>query len=112
MFNFNHLYYFYVTAKSGGVTLAAKSLRIAQRSLSAQLRVLEGALNQKLFQKVGRRMELSPDGQVAYGYCRRIFETAEEFSDFLKQSDQSKGTRVRIGVTDQIERPFVADLVG
>jgi LysR family transcriptional activator of nhaA len=111
MFNYNHLYYFYVTAKSGGVTSAAKVLRIAQPSLSTQLRVLEGAIDRKLFHKVGRRVELTPDGEIAYGYCRKIFESAEEYADVLNQTDQSRGPRIRIGVTDEIERPFITDLV-
>jgi LysR family transcriptional activator of nhaA len=111
MFNYNHLYYFYMTAKSGGVTFAAKALKVAQPSLSAQLRVLEGNLNRKLFHKVGRGMELTSDGEIAYGYCRKIFESAEEFADVLNHTDQSRGPRVRIGVTDEIERPFVTDLV-
>lgn len=111
MFNYNHLYYFYMTAKSGGVTLAAKALRIAQPSLSAQLKVLEGKLNRKLFHKVGRRTELTPDGEVAFGYCRKMFESAEEYADVLNHTEQSRGPRVRIGVTSEIERPFVTDLV-
>jgi LysR family transcriptional activator of nhaA len=111
MFNYNHRYYFYMTAKSGGVTSAAKALRIAQPSLSSQLRVLEGSVERKLFHKVGRRMELTPDGEVAYGYCRKIFESAEEYADVLNQTDQSRGPRIRIGVTEEIERPFVTDLV-
>ena len=111
MFNYNHLYYFYVTAKSGGVTFAAKALKIAQPSLSAQIKVLEGTLNRKLFHKVGRRMELTAEGEQAYGFCRKMFESAEEFADVLNQTDQSRGSRVRIGVTDEIERPFVTDLV-
>jgi LysR family transcriptional activator of nhaA len=111
MFNYNHLYYFYMTAKSGGVTAAAKVLKIAQPSLSSQLRVLESAVGRKLFHKVGRRIELTHDGEVAYGYCRKIFESAEEYADVLNQTDQSRGPRVRIGVTDEIERPFITDLV-
>jgi LysR family transcriptional activator of nhaA len=111
MFNYNHLYYFYITAKSGGVSSAAKALRIAQPSLSSQIRVLEGEVERKLFHKVGRRMELTPDGEVAFGYCRKIFESAEEYADVLNQTDQSRGPRIRIGVTDEVERPFITDLV-
>ena len=52
MYNFNHLYYFYVTAKSGGVNAAAQHLRISQPSLSSQLKVLERSLDLRLFEKV------------------------------------------------------------
>jgi LysR family transcriptional activator of nhaA len=111
MFNYNHLYYFYVAAKQGGVTNAAKVLKIAQPSLSAQIKTLEGELNLSLFYKVGRRLVLTPDGERAFVYCRKIFEPAEEFSDYLKHSDTRSTHRCRIGVTREIERPFIADIL-
>lgn len=111
MFNYNHLYYFYMTAKLGGVVNAAKSLRIAQPSLTAQIRALEGELNLRLFFKDGRRMALTPDGQRAYGFCKKIFEAAEELSDHLRSSGAHKGVRFRIGVSREIERPFVSDVL-
>ncbi len=100
-----------MTAKLGGVMNAAKALRIAQPSLSAQIRTLEGELNLKLFQKIGRRLALTPDGERAFGHCRKIFEAAEDFSDHLTQSDTSLTHRCRIGVTREIERPFIADIL-
>jgi LysR family transcriptional activator of nhaA len=62
MYNFNHLHYFYVTAKFGGVTAAAKHLRISQPSLSSQMKTLERSLDVRLFQRVGRnnQLELAP----------------------------------------------------
>lgn len=111
MFNYNHLYYFYMTAKLGGVVRAAKSLRIAQPSLTAQIRALEGKLNLRLFFKDGRRIALTPDGERAYGFCKKIFEAAEEFSDHLRSSGANKGVRCRIGVSREIERPFVSDVL-
>lgn len=111
MFNFNHLYYFYMTARRDGVTNAAKSLRISQPSLSAQIKSLERELNLQLFKKVGRRLALTPDGERTFGFCRKMFEAAEEFSDLLKQSGASKTERCRIGVSPEIERPFIADIL-
>lgn len=112
MFNYNHLYYFYITAKHGGVMNASKVLRVAQPSLTSQIKNLEGELELSLFHKVGRRLALTPDGERAYGFCRKIFEAAEEFSDYLKHSElTSKTHRCKIGVTREIERPFIADVL-
>jgi LysR family transcriptional activator of nhaA len=112
MFNFNHLYYFYITAKSGGVTAAAHFLNTSQSSLSIQLKTLEESLDKQLFHKVGRNIELTPDGQVVFGFCRRSFEATDELADFLKSSGESKGQRFAIGVSDDIERPFVTEILG
>ena len=46
---------------------AAKALKTAQPSLSAQIKTLEGELNLSLFQKLGRRLVLTPDGERVYG---------------------------------------------
>jgi len=39
--NYHHLYYFWLAAKEGGVSRAAKKLRLAQPTLSSQIRALE-----------------------------------------------------------------------
>ncbi|MNJ91303.1 Transcriptional activator protein NhaR [compost metagenome] len=111
MFNYNHLYYFYVTARLGGVSNAAKFLRISQPSLSSQLKVLEGELNKKLFVKQGRRLQLTPDGESAFAYCKKIFGVAEELAESLKTRADHHTRRISIGISDQVERPFIADLL-
>lgn len=111
-FNFNHLYYFYVIARSGGVTKAAKLLRIAQPSLSMQLKALEQSLDVLLFEKVGRNLVLTPMGERVFEYCRDIFDSAEELSDFIARTKKAGIQRCRFGVSSEIDRTFVADILG
>lgn len=111
MFNYNHLYYFYTLGRIGSVTKAAKSLRVAQPSLSIQIKKLEDELSLKLFEKVGRRLQLTPGGERVFEYCRNIFGAAEELEDYLKYSRGLQSSRCRIGVDPEIERPFVADVL-
>ncbi|WP_415064329.1 LysR family transcriptional regulator [Bdellovibrio sp.] len=111
MFNYNHLYYFYVTAKLGGVSNAAKYLHISQPSLSSQLKVFENSIDQKLFEKKGRNLQLTPEGERAFAYTKKIFDVAAEFAESLRSPTEQHSQRIRIGVTDQVERPFIADLL-
>ncbi len=111
MFNYNHLYYFYVTAKLGGVSTAAQYLHISQPSLSSQLKVFEGSINQKLFEKKGRRLQLTLEGERAFSYCKKIFNVANEFSESLKSPSDQQRRKIRIGISDQVERPFIADIL-
>src|SRR3954469_22790787 len=111
MYNYNHLYYFYVTAKSGGVNAAAKHLRISQPSLSSQIKVLEGSLDVRLFHKVGRNNHLTPAGSVVYGFCRRMFEVSEEMGELIAKRVPSAARRIHIGVSDEVDRPFVVEVV-
>jgi LysR family transcriptional activator of nhaA len=111
MYNFNHLYYFYVTAKSGGVTAAAQRLNISQPSLSSQLKVLEQSLDIKLFQKSGRRNELTREAMVLYGFCRQMFELSEEMREALAKKVPAATRRIHIGVSDEVDRPFVVEVI-
>lgn len=111
MFNYNHLYYFYVTARLGGVSNAAKYLHISQPSLSSQIKVLESHLDRKLFEKRGRNLHLTPEGERTFAYCKKMFDVAADFAESLKGHTEKQSQRIRIGVSDQVERPFIADLL-
>ena len=112
MFNFNHLYYFYVTAKLGGVTAAAKQLNTSQPSLSAQIKSLESAMNKSLFRKSGRNIELTNEGHEVYTYCAQMFEVADQLEAYTKGRDSLKRMKVSIGVSHEIEKPFIANVIG
>ncbi|CAM6002065.1 unnamed protein product [Sphagnum balticum] len=111
MLNFNHLYYFYIAAKSGGVTAAANHLKISQPSLSSQLKVLEGSLDVKLFRKVGRNNQLTEAGSIIYGICRRMFDVSEELTELILERVPSAARRINIGISDEVERSFVVEVV-
>lgn len=110
-FNYNHLYYFYVTVTSGGVSQAAEKLNTSQSSLSIQLKTLEESLDRKLFRREGRRLVMTTEGERIFFYCKAAFSTFENLSHYLRSSDFGVGTRVNFGVSDEIERPFVTDII-
>lgn len=111
MFNFNHLYYFYVTAKYGGVTKAARYLRIAQPSLSAQLHTLENMLDVKLFRREGRIISLTEEGLCVFGYCQKMFDSAEELKSYLTKGRNIYQSTVTIAIANEVARRLSTDLV-
>ena len=111
MYNYNHLYYFYMTVKSDSVTEAAKHLRISQPSLSGQLKVLEGFLQVKLFIKVGRKNKLTQEGSIIYGFCRQMFEFSEEMEESLLRRSELAPRRIHVGVSNEIANSFVVEVV-
>lgn len=111
MFNYNHLYYFCVAAKSTGVKEAAQHLKISQPSLSSQLKVLEKSIDARLFYRVGRNNKLTAVGTIVFGFCRQMFELSEEMSELLAQKIPSAARRLHIGVSDEVDRPFVVEVV-
>ena len=63
--NYKHLYYFWVTAKEGGMSHAADRLGLAVQTVSAQVRLLEQSLGHALFKPAGRGLALTDAGQAA-----------------------------------------------
>jgi LysR family transcriptional regulator, transcriptional activator of nhaA len=76
--NFKHLYYFWVTARAGGIMRAGEQLHTTPQTLSGQIKLLEESLGRKLFRKSGRQLELTEDGRKALSYADDIFALGSE----------------------------------
>lgn len=71
-----HARTFVTVAELGTVSKAALRLRIAQPALSRQIGALEQELGLKLFDRVGRRLLLTSDGEELLGDCRGLLNYA------------------------------------
>lgn len=111
MYNYNHLYYFYTTVKSGGVTSAAQHLSISQPSLSGQLKVLEDFLQIKLFKKIGRKKELTTRGEQIFGFCRQMFELSEKMNDSITNNTSSSSRKIHVGVSNEVANSLLLDVI-
>jgi DNA-binding transcriptional LysR family regulator len=69
--------YFVAVIDHGGITKAAKELYIAQPSLSQAIRSLERQLGAQLFDRSGRGLTLTADGQAFAGPARQILADVE-----------------------------------
>jgi DNA-binding transcriptional LysR family regulator len=76
--NLNHLAIFHAVAETGSMTLGADRLEISQPAVSKQVRELERALGVHLFDRIGRRVQLSQAGTMLADYARRLFALAHE----------------------------------
>jgi LysR family transcriptional regulator, transcriptional activator of nhaA len=98
--NYHHLRYFWTVARKGGVRKAAEELHVSQPSISAQLRVLEESLGQKLFRRSGRNLVLTETGQLVLNYADEIFSAGRELMNAVKQRPGKHPVRLNIGLTD------------
>jgi len=110
-FNYHHLYYFFNVAKEGSVSRAAKALRLAQPTLSAQLKQFENYLDRKLFLREGKRLLLTEDGYRVLSYAKTIFDAGTEMIDNLKDTPSRGRGRLQIGVSGFIPKTIVDSLV-
>ncbi len=102
--NYHHLLYFWMVAKEGGVAPAAKALRLAQPTISGQVKALEQALNIQLFERVGRRLELTTDGRVVYRYAEDIFSLGKELLDTVHGRPAGHPLKLRVGISDMLPK--------
>ena len=103
--NYHHLFYFWKVAQHGSLTAAARELRLAHPTISAQIRTLEENLGQKLLQKRGRGLELTETGQLAYRYANDMFGLGEELVHELEGRPADGGRLFKVGVTDILPKP-------
>jgi len=109
--NYHHLLYFFVVAREGGLVQAGKVLRLSHPTLSAQIHTLEDQLGEKLFLKVGRKLELTEMGRVVYRYAEEIFSLGREMIDTVKGRGRGKQMRLDVGVVDVVPKLVVRRLL-
>jgi LysR family transcriptional activator of nhaA len=102
--NYHHLLYFHAVAREGSVTKAARALRLAQPTLSGQIRKLEDALGEKLFARQGRSLVLTDVGRVVYRYADEIFSLGREMMDALRGYPSRRPARLLVGVADVVPK--------
>lgn len=110
--NFKHLYYFWATAKAGGVMRAGEQLHTTPQTLSAQIKLLEERLGCALFRKSGRKLELTEDGRTALGYADQIFALSAELEGAIGQARGGLAALdFRVGIADQVPKAIAYRLI-
>jgi LysR family transcriptional activator of nhaA len=106
MINFKHLHYFWVAARSGGIVRAGEVLATTPQTLSGQIKLLEAALNCKLFRKQGRQLVLTDEGRTALRYADEIFALGRELEEALRrpQREAPRVLEFRVGVADSVAK--------
>jgi LysR family transcriptional regulator, transcriptional activator of nhaA len=105
--NYHHLLYFHHVVREGGVGAAARRLRVAQPTVSAQIRQLETSIGAPLFRRDSRRLELTETGVLVQRYASEIFGLGEELLDLLQDRPAARGQRLVVGVADALPKLLV-----
>lgn len=110
MINYKHLQYFWRVARAGGVSRASDEIHVTPQTISEQLHELEASLGAQLFERRGRRLELTETGQIAFDYAERIFSLGAEAEAVLRGSG-SQSVHFRIGVADVVPKAVAHRLI-
>ncbi len=102
--NYHHLLYFWTVAREGSISAASRKLRLAQPTVSGQIRALEDAMGEKLLERTGRKVELTEVGRVVYRYADEIFSLGRELMDTLKGRPTGRPQRLVVGISDGVPK--------
>lgn len=109
--NYHHLLYFWAVARYGSVVRASAELRLAQPTISGQVRRLEIVLGEKLFDRVGRHLVLTDVGQTVFRYADQIFSLGQELMGTLRGRPPAGPVRLTVGVADALPKVLVQRLL-
>ena len=109
--NYRHLEYFWHVAREGGVTAASRVLHVGQPAISAQIRKLERALGEELFDRTRKTMVLTEVGQLVFRHAEEIFRVGRDLEDAVQGLPGRGPVRLTVGVVDSVPKLMAYRLV-
>jgi LysR family hydrogen peroxide-inducible transcriptional activator len=102
---------FCAAARAGSFTKAAEELGIAQPSLSEQIAKLEQGLGAALFERLSRRVELTPLGKAIFGKAQALLAEAAALPVHLERAREGVRGQLSVGAIPTILPYFLAPLL-
>jgi DNA-binding transcriptional LysR family regulator len=96
-----HLRYFIGIVDAGSMALAGRRLHVSQPTLSRQIRDLEREFGVRLFDRIGRRIVLTAEGQEMAARTRHVLAEAEALRARGTVLGGGTGGVLRVGTTPQ-----------
>jgi LysR family transcriptional activator of nhaA len=102
--NYHHLLYFWTVVRTGTLAAAAEELHLSPPTISVQIHRLEAVLNEKLFERSGRRLVLTDVGNVVYRFADEIFSLGREMLDTVRGRPTGRPLRLVVGIADVLPK--------
>lgn len=109
--NFRKLKIFYETATELNMTKVAKKLYISQPSISQAIHEIEEELDVILFDRIGKKLFLTAEGEVYLSYARRILNLYEEGLKTVSDMSKNGKGKIKIGASTTIGIYILPDII-
>ena len=109
--NYNHLQYFWTVAREGSIVKAAEVLHLTPQTISGQLKLLDEAVGEPLFNRSGRRLVLSETGRVVFDYADEIFSIGAELATVVRGGRKSGPALLNVGIVSSMPKLVVERIV-
>jgi DNA-binding transcriptional LysR family regulator len=106
--NFRHLRAFATIADNGGFARAAARLNLSQPALSRQIHALEADLGVPLFDRIGRRVHLTSEGEDLLRRSRHLLAEVESLGERARLLKAGETGILRVGATPHVIENLLA----
>ena len=98
-------------ARDGSIARASESLHLTPQTISGQLKLLDEAVGQPLFNRVGRRLVLSDMGRLVFQYADEIFSVGAELASVVRGNHMSGPTTLAVGIVSSMPKLIVERII-
>jgi DNA-binding transcriptional LysR family regulator len=106
-----HLRYFVAVAEELNFTRAAKTLRIQQPPLSAQIKQLEKELGTPLFRRLAKGVELTDAGKLLLEQARIILKQVEDATVGVRRRGRGETGQIIVGSSGFYFHPLIVKVL-
>lgn len=106
-----HLRYFLAVADTLSFTRAAEQAHVSQPTLSQQVRQLEEEVGSTLLERAGRRVQLTPSGEIFRDYAQRALKEISSGTTAIAELEGLKHGALTIGVFESFTTSLLPPLL-
>ena len=110
--NVEQLQAFHKVAATGSFTRAARELFVTQPAVSHEVKALESSLGVTLFDRSGKRVRMTAEGEILFSYTHRLFALHEEIESLFGRMKTLQFGSIRIGSTALLGTYFLPRIIG
>jgi LysR family transcriptional activator of nhaA len=109
--NLNHLLYFWAVGRTGSVTKAARAMRVAQPTISEQVRRLEDRLGAVLLERSRRGVRLTAAGDRVMRYAEEVVGICTELTAAIPLRRYAEPRAFTLGAADAVPKVIVRSVI-
>jgi len=102
---------FATIAEIGNLTLAAVRLNMTQSALTRQIQKLEMELGVQLFERMGRKLRLSREGDVLLSRVQSVLAASRKMHETAAKLRQGEVSILRVGACSQVIERYFPDIL-
>ena len=98
--DYDQLASFLEVARLQSFSRAAEKIYRTQPAISAQIRLLEQECGERLFNRSGKRVQLTPAGEILQRYAQKIIDLHRDALQAIAELNQTARGKLQLGANE------------